>query len=294
MNRSIASASTAPSNLPSRGGTIAAAGLSRRTFLDRNALGLGGVALACLLGDERLLANPPTKPPDPHAFDLQPRQPHFPPQAKAMISLFMQGGPSHVDLLDPKPELTRLDGTDYEREVEFSGVQSGQPQAVGQPLGIREARPVRAPKFPSCSPTPPKSSTTSASSARCKAHDQQSRPAAFFRRRTLACRPAVAGLVDAVRPGLRKRRSCRPMSCCPIRPACRSTRRITGSNGFMPPMFQGTLLRSARAADRESRSAGPAEGRCPAAEPVAVGRAESPASRQPSRRGRSGRPDRQL
>ena len=40
--------------------------------------------------------------------------PTSPPQAKAMISLFMHGGPSHVDLLDPKPELTRLDGTEYE------------------------------------------------------------------------------------------------------------------------------------------------------------------------------------
>ena len=79
------------------------------------------MALACLLGEDRLLASPPTKPVDPHA-DLKPRQPHFPPRAKAMISLFMQGGPSHVDLLDPKPELTRLNDTDYEREVEFSGV----------------------------------------------------------------------------------------------------------------------------------------------------------------------------
>ncbi len=88
--------------------------LSRRTFLERSAQGMGGVALACLLNEQRVLANPPTKPPDPHAFDLRPRQPQFPAQAKAMISLFMQGGPSHVDLLDPKPELTRLDGTNYE------------------------------------------------------------------------------------------------------------------------------------------------------------------------------------
>ncbi|HEX4144772.1 MAG TPA: DUF1501 domain-containing protein [Pirellulales bacterium] len=96
--------------------------VSRRAFLERNALGLGGVALACLLGEEKLLANPPTKPVDPHVSDLKPRQPHFRPRAKAMISLFMQGGPSHVDLLDPKPELTRLDNTDYDRQVEFSGV----------------------------------------------------------------------------------------------------------------------------------------------------------------------------
>ena len=96
--------------------------IAPRAFLQHNALGLGGVALACLLGEDQMLANPPTKPVDPHVLDLKPRQPHFQPRAKAMISLFMQGGPSHVDLLDPKPELTRLNDTDYERDVEFSGV----------------------------------------------------------------------------------------------------------------------------------------------------------------------------
>ena len=50
-----------------------------------------------------------------------------------MISLFMQGGPSHVDLLDPKPELTRLDDTDYEREVEFSGVSRASRKLFGSP-----------------------------------------------------------------------------------------------------------------------------------------------------------------
>ncbi len=95
---------------------------SRRAFLRRNALGLGSVALACLLGEDQMLANPPTKPVDPHSLDLKPRQPHFRPQAKAMISLFMGGGPSHIDLLDPKPELTRLNDTQYDREVQHSFV----------------------------------------------------------------------------------------------------------------------------------------------------------------------------
>ena len=41
---------------------------------------------------------------------LAPRKPHFPGRAKAVIHLFMNGGPSHVDTFDPKPELTRLHG----------------------------------------------------------------------------------------------------------------------------------------------------------------------------------------
>jgi hypothetical protein len=53
----------------------------------------------------------------------QPRPPHHPPRARAVIHLFMNGGPSQMDLFDPKPELTRRHGEDYFQqlagEVEF-------------------------------------------------------------------------------------------------------------------------------------------------------------------------------
>ena len=39
-----------------------------------------------------------------------PRPTHFPPKVKRVIHVFLEGGPSHVDLFDPKPELSRLDG----------------------------------------------------------------------------------------------------------------------------------------------------------------------------------------
>ena len=41
---------------------------------------------------------------------LAPKQPHFPAKAKHVIHLFMNGGPSHVDTFDPKPELTKYAG----------------------------------------------------------------------------------------------------------------------------------------------------------------------------------------
>jgi hypothetical protein len=41
---------------------------------------------------------------------LRPRAGHFTPQAKAVILLFQNGGPSQMDLFDPKPELARRDG----------------------------------------------------------------------------------------------------------------------------------------------------------------------------------------
>ncbi len=47
------------------------------------------------------------------AVDLLPRAPHFPARAKSVIHLFMNGGPSQMDLFDPKPELDRRHGEAY-------------------------------------------------------------------------------------------------------------------------------------------------------------------------------------
>ncbi|MBP6602358.1 MAG: DUF1501 domain-containing protein, partial [Verrucomicrobiales bacterium] len=68
---------------------------SRRQFLRKNSFGLGTLALASLLRDEGLLAAPimPILS-QGERYDLTPKKPHFQPQAKAMISLFMMGGPS--------------------------------------------------------------------------------------------------------------------------------------------------------------------------------------------------------
>src|SRR5436309_2415601 len=80
--------------------------VSRRDFLRRAGGGFGMVALASMLAEDNLLAAP-----DPRLVDpLAPRSPHFTPRAKSVIFLFMSGGPSHLELFDPKPELQRLHG----------------------------------------------------------------------------------------------------------------------------------------------------------------------------------------
>ncbi len=76
---------------------------SRREFLKHAGAGLGMIALSSLLGEEGLLAREDGVP-------LGPKGPHHEPHAKRVIFLFMSGGPSSIDLLDPKPELTRLHG----------------------------------------------------------------------------------------------------------------------------------------------------------------------------------------
>lgn len=74
---------------------------TRRDALGQLALGAAGLALP---GSQR---NP-----------LATRAPMFRPRCKRMIFLFMQGGPSHVDTFDYKPELARRDG----QEIDFTGV----------------------------------------------------------------------------------------------------------------------------------------------------------------------------
>ncbi len=71
---------------------------TRRDFLRHSACGLGTMALAHLLEA------------DARKHPLAPRQPHFPGKAKNVIFLFMEGGPSQMDLFDPKPALQKWHG----------------------------------------------------------------------------------------------------------------------------------------------------------------------------------------
>lgn len=80
--------------------------LSRRAFLGRYAGSLGGLALADLLMRERSFA----------ADSAEPR--HQAARAKSVICLFQHGGPSQMDLFDPKPELTRRHGEPYPGDLE--------------------------------------------------------------------------------------------------------------------------------------------------------------------------------
>lgn len=113
--------------------------LSRRRFLAENAMGIGAIALASLLKEERLLASPPAARSNPAHFDLTPKPPVQQAKAKAMISLFMHGGPSHVDLFDPKPELTSRDGQDYPGEVQFSFVNRASKRLFASPWKFAKA-----------------------------------------------------------------------------------------------------------------------------------------------------------
>jgi hypothetical protein len=75
---------------------------SRREFFTQAGSGLAALALGALAADEAKAAGKG----DPMA----PKPPHHQPKAKSVIWLFMEGGPSHIDLFDPKPALEKLNG----------------------------------------------------------------------------------------------------------------------------------------------------------------------------------------
>lgn len=86
--------------------------VSRREFLWSSGGGLGGIALASLLGQESLLAAT--------APGLLTGKLHHPPRAKRVVQLFMAGAASHLDLFDYKPELIKRHGekSDFGEPVE--------------------------------------------------------------------------------------------------------------------------------------------------------------------------------
>jgi len=75
--------------------------LTRREMLQQAGTGFGALALSHLLARDLAAAAP---------LNPSARQPHHAPKAKSVIFLFMEGGPSHIDTFDPKPELNKLAG----------------------------------------------------------------------------------------------------------------------------------------------------------------------------------------
>ncbi|MCO8125446.1 DUF1501 domain-containing protein [Stieleria sp. TO1_6] len=75
---------------------------SRRQMLQRCGFGIGGLAASALLTEQAQA--------DSISSPLSPREPHFPARAKHIIHVFANGGPSQIDLFDPKPALQKLHG----------------------------------------------------------------------------------------------------------------------------------------------------------------------------------------
>jgi hypothetical protein len=102
---------------------------TRRDFFARTCDGVFGAALTHLLcrdffgGTATLAGESLSHTEVVVPLNLHARRPHHPPRANAVIQLFMNGGPSQMDLFDPKPVLNRMDGQPYPGNVEEIGNQ---------------------------------------------------------------------------------------------------------------------------------------------------------------------------
>lgn len=110
---------------------------TRRSFLMNSAMGIGSVALASLLASESQASDTATG-----AAQGAIRKLHIPPRAKRVIFLFMAGGPSHIDLFDPKPMLNKLDGQKIPAELlkdhqQFALIR-GTPSLKGSPYTFKQ------------------------------------------------------------------------------------------------------------------------------------------------------------
>ena len=111
----------------------------RRHFLATSAMSIGSLATAWLLNDQKLLAGTPTKPEfEPQHFDLTPKSPQQPARATAMISMFMQGGPSHIDLTDPKPLLKKYHLKEFPGKVKHDNALEASSKVFASPWKFRK------------------------------------------------------------------------------------------------------------------------------------------------------------
>jgi hypothetical protein len=110
---------------------------SRRHFLASSAMSLGPLVLAAM--QHQQAAAEPTKPAlGRNSFDLHAKQPPHKPQATAMISMFMQGGPSQVDLLDPKPLLNKLHMQQFPGKIKYDNAAQASAKVFGSPWKFRK------------------------------------------------------------------------------------------------------------------------------------------------------------
>ena len=95
---------------------------------------MGSIPLALANSATRCFGEEPVKPDlTIPRFDLSPKLPPKPPKAKAMISMFMQGGPSQVDLMDPKPLLNKMHLEKFPGDIKYDNAAQASSRILGTP-----------------------------------------------------------------------------------------------------------------------------------------------------------------
>lgn len=105
--------------------------MKRRDFFARTSDGILGAALAHLFADDLFASGGSHEPGPP--YNLESKNGHHPAKARSVIQLFMNGGPSQMDLFDPKPLLRKYDGQPFPGDIEEIG--NSNPTDIGVVMG---------------------------------------------------------------------------------------------------------------------------------------------------------------
>ena len=106
---------------------------SRREMLHMSGLGFGSVALSYLLNADGLSGAS-----NQSEANLEPKAGHFPAKARAVIQIVQNGGPSQMDLFDPKPELQKHDGQRHTEKVEMFQTGSEANELMASPFEFQK------------------------------------------------------------------------------------------------------------------------------------------------------------
>ena len=109
---------------------------SRRDMIREAAGGYGAVALSWMLQQQGAFAAS-TEPAKPKLYTLLPKQPHFPAKAKRVIFIYISGGPSTIDMFDPKPGLAKYDGKSAPFEIKGRAL-NGSQQIMASPWAFQK------------------------------------------------------------------------------------------------------------------------------------------------------------
>src|SRR5438128_11413138 len=111
--------------------------MTRRQALQDAAIGFGAMAANSMLQQERLFAAESAMAKE-RTYDLRPKQPHFPAKARRVIFIYIGGGPSTIDMFDPKPALMKYDGKPAPFEIKGRAL-NGSQQIMASPWKFKQS-----------------------------------------------------------------------------------------------------------------------------------------------------------
>lgn len=216
--------------------------MPRRHFLASNAMGISSVALTWLLDQEGLLAKPSKPDLQKRQFDLTPKQPQAEPRAKAMISLWMQGGPSHHDLFDPKPEMDKFDGKPFPGKIKYDNAAQASSKVLATPWKFKprgECGMELSELIPHTAEIADDITLIRSTHTGVNNHGQSIR--ALTSGRTIGGRPSLGSWVTY---GLGSETQNLPAYVALIDPGQLPVMGVENwSNGWLPSLYQGTVVR---------------------------------------------------